>query len=189
MAEINLLETQGRLNAVKEQGKRWLLRIATLIFVVALGVYGYLFFSDRSSQKQIRENRAVILQAQSDLENNRQRSELITRQGQLKSANKLLGEHLFWSGLLPELARVTLTSAQYSSIETGTEGDMFVTVTVPTYTDAEKFLQVFDLPEYNQQFSNVRVLALSQTQKDNVLQTSMRLQLILNPNLLRRQIQ
>jgi hypothetical protein len=187
MAEINLLEQHNTINTVKEQGKRWLLRLATLILLVILATYAYLFFSDRSAQKQIATNRSHIIEAQNQLENNKQRSELITRQGQLQSANKLLSEHLFWSGLLPELARVTLTSAQYSTIDTTSTGDLSITVSLPSYSEAEKYLQVFDLPEYNQQFSNVRVLALGREQKDDVLRTTMRLQLTMNPELLKKQ--
>ena len=189
MADINLLEQRTAFGQVKERGKRWLLRLVTLVFVLTLALYGYLFYSEWNSEKQIAENQSVIAKAQSELENNQQRGELITRQAQVKNANQLLNDHLFWSGLLPELARVTLTQAQYSSVETSTTGDVFLTVTVPTYAEAEKFLQVFDLPEYNQQLSNVRILALGQVEKDNVLQTTMRLQLTLNQDLLKRQIQ
>lgn len=189
MSEINLLQTQSTFHQVKERGKRWLLRIMTLAFIVALVLYAYLFYRDWSGQKQIAENQNVIAEVQSSLENNAKRSELLVRQGQLKSANELLNAHLFWSGLLPELARISLVSAEYSLIETTEQGDLNVTVTVPTYTDAEKYLQVFDLPEYNKYFSNVRVIGLSRNQKDEILQTTMRLQLTLNPELLKKQIQ
>lgn len=189
MAEINLLQTQSTFHQVKERGKRWLLRIVTLIFVLTLALYGYLFYSDWSGGKAITEHQAVIAEVQSSLENNQKRSELLVRQGQVKSANDILAKHLFWSGLLPELARVSLVSAEYSLIETTAEGDLNLTVTVPTYSDAEKYLQVFDLPEYNKYFSNVRVLSLTRAQQDEILQTTMRLQLTLNPDLLKKQIQ
>lgn len=187
MSEINLLQTQSTFRQVKEKSKRWLLRLATLAFILTLGLYGYLFYSDWSGQRQIAEHQAVITKAQNELDNNEKRAELITRQGQLKSANNLLAEHLFWSGVLPELARVTLNSAEYSTIETSEEGDLSLTVTVPTYSDAEKYLQVFDLPQYNKYFSNVRILALTRAQKDNLLQTTMRLKLTLDPELLKQQ--
>lgn len=187
MSEINLLQTQTTFHQVKEKGKRWLLRVATLVFLLTLALYGYLFYRDWSGQNQIAEHQAVIAEAQTSLENNKERAELITRQGQLKSVNQLLDEHLFWSGVLPELARVTLSSAEYSVIETSEEGDLNLSVTVPTYADAEKYLQVFDLPEYNRYFSNVRVMALTRSQKDTSLQTTMRLQLTLDPALLKKQ--
>ncbi len=186
MSEINLLETQSTFHQVKEKGKRWILRIATMVFILTLGLYGYLFYSDWSGQRQIAEHQQVISETQASLENNQQRSELITRQGQLQSASDLIDAHLFWSGLLPELARVTLASAEYSTLETTEEGDLNLTVTVPTYAEAEKYLQVFDLPEYNRYFSNVRVMSLSRSQKDNILQTQMRLQLTMDPELLKR---
>jgi len=185
MSEINLLQTHSTFDRVKEKSKRWLLRVATLALLLTFGLYGYLYYRDWSSKKQIAEHQQVIAETQSSLENNQQRAELITRQGQLKSANELIQAHLFWSGLLPELARVTLASAEYSTVETTDEGDLNLTVTVPTYADAEKYLQVFDLPEYNRYFSNVRLLSLSRSQKDNLLQTVMRLQLTMDESLLK----
>lgn len=186
MSEINLLQSQSTFRQVKEKSKRWLLRVATLVFILTLALYGYLFYSDWSGQRQIAEHEQVIAETQASLENNAQRSELIARQGQLRNATELIEAHLFWSGLLPELARVTLASAEYSTIETTEEGDLNLTVTVPTYSDAEKYLQVFDLPEYNRYFSNVRVMALSRSQKDNILQTTMRLQLTMDQALLKK---
>ena len=189
MSEINLLQSQSTFNQVKERSKRWILRVATLILILSLLLYGYLFYSNWSGQKKIAENQQVIAEAQASLENNEQRDELITRQGQLQSANQLLSAHLFWSGLLPELARVTLSSAEYSTVETGEDDNITLTVTMPSYSEAEKFLQVFDLPEYNKYFSNVRVLSLGKNQKDDTLQTTMRLQLTMSPELLKKQIQ
>lgn len=189
MAEINLLETKSAISTVKETGKKWLLRLATLILIVVLAIYAYVFYSDWSGKREVGELKSSIAAAQAEMQNNKERAELVTRQGQLQSVNQLLSQHLFWSTLLPELARVTLTSANYSTIETSAKGDLTVTVTVPTYAEAEKYLQVFDLPEYNQQFSNVQLLALSRNQQDSTLQTTMRLQLTLNPALLKKQIQ
>lgn len=189
MSEINLLQTQSAFHQVKERGKRWLLRLMTLAFIVTLALYGYLFYRDWSGQKQISENQAVIAEVQSSLEKDQKRSELLVRQGQLQTVNQLLAEHSFWSGLLPELARITLVSAEYSLVETTPQGDLNITVTVPTYAEAEKFLQVFDLPEYNKYFSNVRVLSLGQSGKDGVSQTTMRIQLTMDQSLLKKQIQ
>lgn len=184
MADINLLQTQSTLSSVKYEGKRWIFRIAVLILVIVLGAYVVLQVTNWRNQRSISEAQAQIKKVQDSLASNKQRSELLTRQAQLSHINQLLSGHLYWSKFLPELARVTLTQAQYSIIEVDKEGHLNVTVTVPSYAEAEKYLQVFDLPEYNQQFSNVKLVSLSKIQQDDLVKTTMRLQLTLNPGLL-----
>lgn len=185
MADINLLDQESSVSKIKNQSKQWLSRIAGVILVLSLLLYGYLFYSSWSLNNQIGESQAKITQYQSELQNNKKRDELIARQGQLKYTNQLLDNHMYWSILLPELARVTLNSAKYTSIETNVEGELGLTVTVPSYSDAEKYLQIYDLPEYNKNFSNVRVMSLSKTEQDNLLKTTMRLRLTLDPTFLK----
>jgi hypothetical protein len=186
MAEINLLQTQSTISQVRDQGKRWLFRLAILILIVVVGAYLILLFSNWRTDNRLDYSQNKIRQVQETLSNNKKRSELVTRQAQISHINKLLSNHLYWSEFLPELSRVTLSQAQYSIIEVDKEGRLNLTVTVPTYADAEKYLQVFDLPEYNQRFSNVKILSLSKIQQDEVIKTTMRLQLTLNSDLLKK---
>ena len=186
MAEINLLDSQVHTNVIRARGKLWLLRLVTIIFFALILLYAILFLLGLLTDKKISTAKDQIEQYQASLQNNKQREELLTRQGQLKNANQLLDKHLYWSQLLPELARVTLTSAKYTSIIADSKGGLDLTITTPSYTDAEKYLQVFDLPEYNKQFSNVRVMALAKAQQDNLLQTTLRLKLTLSPSFLRK---
>ena len=185
MADINLLQTQTTISTVRDQGKRWLFRLAVLILVVVVGAYIILLLSNWRTESKLSTAQAQIKKVQDSLNNNKKRSELITRQAQISHIDKLLNNHLYWSEFLPELARVTLTQAQYSIIEVDKEGHLNLTVTVPSYADAEKYLQVFDLPEYNQKFSNVKVMSLSKIQQDELIKTTMRLQLTLNSDLLK----
>lgn len=186
MADINLLQTQSTISAVRDQGKRWLFRIAIFILVIVIAAYAFLILSSWRSDSKLTEARTKIKAVQDSLSNNKKRTELVTRQAQISNVDKLLNNHLYWSEFLPELARVTLTQAQYSIIEVDKEGHLNLTVTVPSYADAEKYLQVFDLPEYNQKFSNVKVLSLSKIQQDDLIKTTMRLQLTLNSELLKQ---
>ncbi len=186
MADINLLETQSTVSVVKIQGKRWIFRLAMLFLVLVVGMYGYLLFSSWRIDSRLSIAQAQIKKAQDSLSGNKQRSELITRQAQITNINKLLDSHLYWSTFLTELSRVTLAQAQYSNIEVDKEGHLNLTVTVPSYAEAEKYLQVFDLPEYNKQFSNVKVMSLSKIQQSDLIKTTMRLQLTLNPELLKK---
>nr|MDQ3018735.1 hypothetical protein [bacterium] len=106
-----------------------------------------------------------------------------------KELNILIKDHLYWSYILPELARVTLKSAKYTAIEAESTGKLNLTVSLASYDDLDKFLQIFDLPEYNQQFSNVKVMSLVKTQQEDVVETVARLQLTFNPAYIRGRIQ
>jgi hypothetical protein len=135
----------------------------------------------RLNNKKLTSIQSDIKSAQSEALNNKDRNELVTRQEQLKNLDGLIKKHLYWSYLLPELARVTLKSAQYTEIEAKSDGKLNLAVTLPNYEEVEKFMQMFDLPEYNQQFSNVRILDINNVQTNTTLQTELRLELNFNP--------
>lgn len=186
MAEINLLDSQAHSSVIRAQGKLWLLRIVTAAFILVVVSYLVLLVYNLIIDKNINQAKATVAQYQSQFNDNKKREELITRQGQLKNVNQLLSAHRYWSPLLPELARVTLTSAKYTSITVDSKGGLELTVSTPSYSEAEKFLQVFDLPQYNKEFSNVKVMALTKSQDGNLLQTTMRLHLTLNPDIFKK---
>lgn len=187
MSEINLLNN-GSDTRVSSQaaGKAWTLRLAGAAFIATLLLYGYLFYSGWSAQKTVDKDQAAISAFQNNINSNKQRKELVTRQGQIKNANTLISEHMSWSYLLPELARVTVQSASYTNIIATSTGALDLTVTVPSYAEADKYLQVFNLPEYNKEFSNVRIMSLVRAQQEDQLQTVMRLQLTYNPEFLKK---
>lgn len=187
MSDINLLDQESSISKIKNRSKQWLSKLVGLVLVLSLLLYGYLFYQGWNLEKKVSESETKIEEYRSDIQNNKKRQELITRQGQLKSANDLLDKHMYWSTLLPELARVTLTNAKYTNIEANTEGQLSLTVSLPSYSDAEKYLQIFDLPEYNKNFSNVKLLTLTKTQEDQQFKTVMRLELTLSPDFLKKQ--
>jgi predicted glycoside hydrolase/deacetylase ChbG (UPF0249 family) len=86
------------------------------------------------------------------------------------------------------LARVTLKSTSYASIQATAEGLLNVSITAPTYEDLDKYLQVFDLPQYNEQFSEVKILSITKTQDENSVQNEMKLQLKFNPAFIRNRL-
>lgn len=185
MSDINLLDQESGISKIKNKGKQWLSRLVGFILFLLLVFYGYLFYQGWNLNKKITESETKVEEYRSDIQNNKKRQELITRQGQLKSANQLIDKHIYWSALLPELARATLSTARYSNIDAGADGELSLTVTVPSYSDAEKYMQIFDLPEYNKNFSNVRLLTLTKTQEDRQFKTTMSLELTLSPDLLK----
>lgn len=186
MSDINLLNSDsGRSSSLAARGKRWFLRVVVVVFIASLLYYAYLFFNAWGLNKDLTESQAAIDSYQTQINQTSNRQELVTRQGQLEEANNLLAEHLSWSYLLPELARVTVQSARYTNIDAREDGELGVTVTVPNYQEADKYLQVFNLPQFNSSFSNVTVVSLLKTQEENVTETTMRLKLNFDKALLK----
>ncbi len=184
MADINLLNPENSTStALRVSTERIFERLMMALVILLIAAYGVFIGLNYLNQKQIDKEEATVKSFQSEISSNSKRQELITRQGQVEEVNKLLAKHMYWSKLLPELSRVTLKSANYSGMQVAGDGSLDLTVTTPSYSDAEKFLQVFDLPEYNKMFSNVKIMSLSRTQKDQQLQTIMRIKLTINPEL------
>lgn len=187
MAQINLLDSQKK-TSFSKNGYSWLSKGLVALLVLVAIVYVYLYFHQNSLQKKINDVRKKTATAQNDASNNTARQELLTRQGQLASLNPLIKDHVYWSGLLPELARISLRQSAYISISAASNGNLILSVQMPSYADLDKFLQVFDLPEYNRQFSNVRVLSISKATEEGAIAYVMRVQLtfstdfIKNPN-------
>ena len=186
MADINLLDNPSGASQIRQKGAKFASRIVGLVLLLSLFAYGFLFYRGWSLDNKIAESQTKIDEYKADFKNSDQREELLTRQEQLKNVDQLIDKHMYWSALLPELAKVTLTSAKYTSIQTNSDGILDLSVTFPSYTEAEKYLQVFDLPEYNKNFSNVRVKSLSKTQQDDLLKTTMNIELTLSPELLKK---
>lgn len=162
MAQINLLDSEQK-PSFKGKGYSWLSRLMIVFLLLIAIAYAYLYFHQRSLQSQINTVRGQTATAQKEATTNTAREELLTRQGQLDALNPLIKSHVYWSGLLPELARVSLQQSSYISIEGVSNGNLVLSVRLPTYADADKFLQIFDLPEYNRQFSNVRILSMTKS--------------------------
>jgi hypothetical protein len=184
MAEINLLQPeQVSASTLIGRGQYFVSRILMIILIVMLAGYAYLFVDLSRTNTNVAKTKSKIAQAQQEALNNKNRGELLTRQGQLKELDTLIKGHLYWSYLLPELARVTLKSAKYSNIEADATGKLNLTVSLNSYEELEKFLQIFDLPEYNEQFSNVKVISITKTQQEatGTIDTAVKLQLTFNP--------
>jgi hypothetical protein len=184
MPQINLLDSETKAS-FKGNGYSWLARVMGAILVLAILAYAYLYIHQRSLQNQINQTREKTATAQDEATTNTAREELLTRQGQLVSLNPLLKNHVYWSGLLPELARVSLRQSSYVSIEAAANGNLILSVKMPTYADLDKFLQVFDLPEYNRQFSNVRVLSINKSADAGLITYIMRVQLTFNTDFIK----
>lgn len=182
MAEINLLQ-----NRIEESGvntspiARAVAKILMLLVIVAIAVYGFLLFTNWRTKTKLVAVNQKIQTVQAAAIANKDRQELVTRQEQLSELETLIDKHTYWSYLLPELARVTIKTAKLTEIDAKDNGKLSLTATLSTYEDIEKFLQIFDLPEYNQQFSNVKIESINRIISESSVATELRLQLTFNP--------
>jgi hypothetical protein len=182
MPEINLLNAEARASQ-KSYGvvASVITRMLGFLLFLAVVIFIILFVFNWMNERSLKNVQADIKSAQASALADDDRNELVTRQEQLENLETLVDNHVYWSYLLPELARVTLKSARYSEIEASSDGKLDITVNLPNYEEIEKYMQIFDLPEYNQQFSNVRIVSINTVQADNAIQTELRLQLTFNP--------
>jgi hypothetical protein len=162
MAEINLLKTPGSERNIFQDLSSWLVKILVVLALAVIGYYGYVFFKVKATTKEIGE-------IQQDIEKNKVealslpgRDEFLLRQSQLKDFAALTGAHIYYSKLIPALAKVTYKLANYSGINITTQGKISMQATVPSLADLDKFLQVFDDSEVSKNFYNVRVGGFSQ---------------------------
>ncbi len=185
MAQINLLTP----NTTKPNLGQAVLSIAVKVLFVALILvavyYGWLLYTDRKTTAQIQDLSNKINEAQAAVIKRTDREELIVRQGQIQALQSLMSNHLYWSKLFPELANATLKTASYVSFSANSDGTATMVVAVPSYVELDKFLQVFDMPEFNKNFSDVKVFSINRSQNGDVIETHAQLQLKYRKELIR----
>ncbi len=189
MPDINLLSTDNQESNYSSAGAGLVTKILGVVLIITLLYFVYLWFAVSQARKELASSIAKTSSAQNEAINRKERSELVTRQGQVQSLNLLIQNHLYWSYILPELARVTLRSSTYSNVSAGADGTLNLTVRAVEYSDLDQYLQVFNLPQFNQQFSDVKILAVSKAQQGSNLESEMRLELKFNPDFIRNRTQ
>lgn len=166
MPQINLLGQENtHRNAALTRLPVYLVRFFIVIFIVVIVYWGYLYVRVKLVVNQVALAQADIIRIQKETLADKNRRELLVRQGQLSALDKLLKDQQYWSKFLPELARVTLKSASYLSFSAGKDGIARMGVTVPSYREFDEFLQVFDLPQFNSKFSDVTVSSIGKYQQ------------------------
>ncbi len=186
MADINLLGVENQKSNFARTGVSLFVKLLVVVLILVVAYYIYLRVQISRTRSATASTLVKTQQIKADALADKARGEVVTRQGQLQSLDKLIKNHLYWSGLLPELARVTLKSSNYSSFGADGSGTLTLDVVVPTYADGEKYLQVFDLPQFNEQFSDVKVLSITKVQQDNTVQINLKIQLKFNPEFIRK---
>lgn len=184
MAQINLLKQQN-------QTKGFVTILPSLVAkllavaVIGLGVYyGWVSWRVNDLKKSIASNQQQFVDVQKSVVTVKNRNEIYTRQQQLKQFAALLGAHLYWSNFFPALAQVTLQSANYGNIEATKAGELTLNVQVKDLNEMDKFMQVFNLPQFNKDFNYLKVDGFRLVQKDKGTFFEFNAKLKFNPALL-----
>ena len=162
--------------------------LVLFLLIIVVVAYAIIYVHTWRSNTKLVEVKQQVQTLQQEALADNGRNELVTRQQQLAELETLISDHVYWSYLLPELSRVTLKSARYSRIEADKNGTLNLTVILSSYSDVEKYMQIFDLPEYNQQFSNIRITNIGTAQKDTAVEVELRLQLTFNAEYIKGRI-
>lgn len=166
MPQINLLgQNTERYTSSLARGPVYIVRVLAVAFILLLATWGFLYIQAKVKTEKAAQVQTEVEKIQADIEAMPAWRQVVIRQGQVKAAEGLLNGQQLWSRLLPELARVTLQSASYLSFSADNRGSARMSVTVPSYQEFDKFLQVFDLPQFNEHFSHVTVSSVEKYQQ------------------------
>ncbi len=186
MAQINLLQPRKKSSdELWRQVSVWSVRFFLFILAIVVVYYGFLVYQLHNQNKDITATQQQILAEQQDLAKITGKDELFTRQQQLQQLMSLVNSHAYWSGLLPTLAKATLKTANFISFQAMNDGTISLSVSVPSTEDLDKFLQVFDLPEFNQNFYDIKISSIGKSLVGTQLLTQFNVNMKYNPAILK----
>ena len=102
----------------------------------------------------------------------------------MKEFVALAGAHKYFSEIFLPIAKVTLKTAQFSTLKVSAGGNLSLTATVPSINDVDKFIQVFSLPQFYENFTNVRIGSLSRIQDEQGVSYRFEITMSYNPQLI-----
>ena len=143
MAQINLLKQQDSSSNFGHFLPGFFVKALTLAVICLFVYYGWLYFKAKKLVNNINVSEKVISDSKTQAATMPGRDELLTRQAQLKELSDLISKHIYFSQLIPALAKVTLKTAVYTSLKTSGDGSLILSVALPDMNELDKFLQVF----------------------------------------------
>lgn len=185
MAQINLLKQKNTVDNSINILVVIVARLLTLFLFLVLLYFGWLYLKGMAVKKEIPKIQARISEKKKEVLSLADRKEFFIRQQQLKELENLLGSHRYISNLLPVMAKVTLKSGSYNNITLNEEGLLSLNINLPNLTEVDKFLQVFDYPQFNENFTDVRVGSISKVLKDEQNLYNINFQMRFNPKLIK----
>lgn len=170
MAEINLLGASEKPKGLSLSG---LVPIANkglaVLLLIILAYYGFLIYKGSKIASDTEAVNVEIGELQNKLLTDPNRNELLTRQSQLKDLQRLAKNHFYWSILLKELPKMNLKTASLLNFTANGQAQASLVVAVPSYADLDKFMQVFDRPEVNKTFTDIKIKSVTKTEQESKL--------------------
>jgi hypothetical protein len=165
MAQINLLKQQ---NPYAFSGGTFSIinKILILLIVLGVGFYIWSYFKLKNLNQQIISQQTEIANKKNEFSNTPRSDEVITRQAQLKEHDNLISSHVYWSQLLPEIAKITMKGVSYLSLQTDSKNTLSLSLEVANMLELDKFLQTLNSPLINKYFRDVKLGSISREQKD-----------------------
>lgn len=184
MAQINLLKQPDSDSNLWSTIPKIFARVLAVVLLLLIGYYGWLYLDSNKVDREIVRLKAKINADRETAFSAPRRDELLTRQLQLKDVADLIASHVYFSQLMPKLANVTLKKASYSSLRVGVEGQLILSVNVPSLEELDKYLQVFNVPEINQYFSDIRISSYHKVQDKISTSISFQVTMKYNPGII-----
>ena len=185
MAQINLLKQNSKNSNIVDIFWSSIVKALVLVVLGIVVFYGTLYFKIKKTTENVSELEQSIQVANKDIGSVQGKEELVTRQAQLKELGIILSKHQYWSQFIPEIAKVTLKSANYVSLEAMSDGSLTLILVVPDMTELDKFLQVFDSPSLNKNFSDLRLGAIGTVQREGKIAYQVQVRIKYNTELLK----
>ncbi len=164
--QINLLKQQSPF-AVSGSVLSVVNKIIIVLILVLIGYYGWVYFQVKTVKTKITTLHSEIANKKTEFNQTKRSDELIIRQTQIKEFDNLINSHVYWSQLLPEIAKVTLKQATYLSIQTDSKHALSLSVQLANMVELNKFLQAFNSPSLNKYFRDVKIGGVSKVQEDD----------------------
>ncbi len=185
MPQINLLKQTSEERRWQEIIPSIAVKVLAAAVIALVAYYAWIYVRTNRANAEALSLSNEIAASQADVANIKRSDELFVRQNQLKELSTIINNHLYWANLLPELARVTLNSASFTRLNAQSSGLLTMQVSVPNYQELDKFIQVFDLPEFNKNFSDLRITSMTEVQTAAGMNVTCGIELKFNPNLLK----
>lgn len=184
MAEINLLKQTDSSKKFLQMLPKFIAGILGIGLVLVLAYYVWLYISAKTVTKEIVDTKLKIEDNLKRASQIGERNELLTRQQQLQELDKLISAYSYWSQLVPALAKVTLKTVRYTKINVTTGNILSLTAIMPDTNELDKFLQVFNQPEFYKNFYNVKIGNIQKMQEGNNTFIGLEVTMNFNPDLL-----
>lgn len=182
MAEINLLQTDKPKTSNRDI-YGILNKVGTILLIVVIGFYVYLFVAQSQVNKQITVEQEKNQQITEEIKKIPKYQEFLATQTKIKNIKTILDNHLAWSKFIQAFSNATLNTATYKKFVAKNDGTATINGSVPDFKNLDKLIDGFQLPEFDF-IKEVKLTNVSLAETDSTSAIDFNLNVIFNKNLL-----